>query len=330
MARSQGQKLKLLYLMKMLIEQSDIDHPLTIADIISQLELQGISAERKSIYDDISALRDFGLDIEYTKTMPSGYYLAQRQFALAEVKLLADSVISSKFITVKKTKQLLTKLSKLCSQHEANLLKRDIIIPDRIKSMNESIYYNVDFIHENINLDQCLSFKYITYTKRKSKSYRHNGKRYEVSPFALVRDNENYYMIAYDLQAEQIKHFRVDRMDQILPIEQARVGEEQFRELDMSRYTTENFSMFHGLDEKVSIQFKDSMIDLALDRFGRDTEILPVDDGHFMIRVNVAISPQFYAWILALGGDAVIVEPASVRTGLMQQVEQFIEAQRQL
>lgn len=330
MARSQGQKLKLLYLMKLLIEESDVDHPLTIADIISYLELQEITAERKSIYDDIAALRSFGIEIEYTKTVPSGYYLAQRYFALAEVKLLADSVISSKFITVKKTKQLLTKLSKLCSQHEANLLKRDIIIPDRIKSMNESIYYNVDFIHENINRDQCLSFKYITYTKRKNKSYRHDGKRYEVSPFALVRDNENYYMIAYDLHAEQIKHYRVDRMDQILPMEQARVGQEAFKQLDMSRYTTENFSMFHGDDEKVSIQFKDSLIDVALDRFGRDTDILPVDDEHFMIRVNVAISPQFYAWILALGGDAVIVDPPSVRAGLLEQVQHFVDAQERV
>lgn len=327
MARTRGQKLKMLYIMKMLCEHTDKDHPLPMVEIINRLDELGISAERKSIYDDISVLTEFGYDIEFSKAQPGGYYLASREFELAEVKLLVDSVISSKFITAGKTRQLLKKIASLSSLHEAGLMRREVFVPDRIKSMNESIYYNVDFIHETILQNQRLSFKYITYTKSKDKQYRHGGKRYEVSPFAMLRDNENYYMIAYDEGAGKIKHYRVDRMDRIRPIEQPRSGEAAFKSLDMSSYTTENFGMFNGVEETVTIRFEDSLIDLALDRFGKDTVILPCADGYFMIRVNVVISPQFYGWILALGGQAVIVEPGHACDGIIAQVEAFKIAQ---
>ena len=230
MARSSYQKLKPLYVMNYLLQSSDEEHPVTVNQIIAHLETHGVSAERKSIYSDIEALQVFGLDIERVDNGNFvGYYVASRSFELPELKLLVDSVQSSKFITHKKTASLIKKIEKLASIHEAQLLNRQVFVKNRIKTMNESIYYNVDEIHNGISTNKKIKFLYFEYTVSKERHYRHGGEYYVVSPFAMTWDDENYYMVAYDSAAQQIKHYRVDKMEKISVVDEERDGLEGSR-----------------------------------------------------------------------------------------------------
>ncbi len=326
MSRSSNQKLKLLYVMQMLLEKTDEAHPLTMEQIIAGLSANGISAERKSIYDDIEALRLFGLDIALSKSRPAGYYIASRRFEIPELKLLVDSVQSSQFITEKKSLALIKKLERLCSVHEAQLIRRQVYVSGRIKHMNESIYYGVDAIHNGIAADRQISFKYFEYTPDKTKSYRHGGKLYVVSPFALTWDNENYYMIGYDSQEEKIKHYRVDRMEKISMLDLPRQGQETFETHNMNIYTRRTFSMFGGEEIRVEMEFENHFVGAVLDRFGKDVAIAKVDEGHFRIHAPVAVSPQFYAWVFGLGAGAKITGPKEVAAGMRDMLESAAKA----
>ncbi len=321
MSRSSNQKLKLLYVMQMLLEKSDEAHPLSMEQILSGLGANGISAERKSIYDDIEALRLFGLDIALTKSRPAGYYIASRRFEIPELKLLVDSVQSSQFITEKKSLALIKKLERLCSVHEAQTIRRQVYVSGRIKHMNESIYYGVDAIHNGIAADRQISFKYFEYTPEKTKHYRHGGKLYVVSPFALTWDNENYYMIGYDAEEEKIKHYRVDRMEKISMIDAPRQGHEKFGAHNMNIYTRRTFSMFGGEEIRVEMEFENHFVGAVLDRFGKDVAIIKVDEAHFRISAPVAVSPQFYAWVFGLGAGAKITGPKDVADGMRSMLE---------
>lgn len=321
MARSPKQKLKLLYLMQMLLEQTDEQHPLCMEQIIANLSANDISAERKSIYDDIEALRLYGMDIRMTKSRPSGYYVLLRRFELPELKLLVDSVQESQFITEKKTLQLIKKLESLCSIHQAHKMRRQVLVSGRIKHMNESIYYNVDAIHNGIAEDKKITFRYFEYTPKKEKNYRHDGARYCISPFALTWNNENYYLIGYDAENARIKHYRVDRMERITVAEEPREGKEAFSAHDMSVYTRRNFSMYGGKEVRVDMEFEDHLVGVVLDRFGKDVPLIKVDDGHFRILSQVAVSPQFYAWMFGLGTGARITGPEEVVNGMKQMLK---------
>ena len=312
MPRSAGQKLKLLYLMKIMQDKTDEHHALSVGELIEELGRYDIAAERKSIYDDLEALRLFGLDIETVRSKSTGYYLAGRTFELPELKLLVDSVQSSKFITHKKSMMLIKKIESLCSVYEAQTLSRQVVVAGRIKTMNESIYYNVDKIHTGIGDNRKISFQYFEYSITKEKVFRRDGERYIVSPFALTWDNENYYLIAYDADAERIKHYRVDKMTDIQVTGQRRDGLEHFKNLDVAVYAKKLFSMFSGEEETVRIEFTNRLIGVVIDRFGKDAWVAPSDDDHFVVRVGVAVSPQFLAWVAGFGSEAKILSPDSV------------------
>lgn len=313
MARSSNQKLKLLYIMDYLLRNSDEDHPVTTAQIIQHLEQNGISAERKSIYDDIQALQLFGLEVDPVGSgRSSGYYVASRTFELPELKLLVDSVQSSKFITRKKTASLIKKIEKLASIHEAQLLNRQVFVKNRIKTMNESIYYNVDEIHNGISTNHKIQFLYFEYTITKERHYRHDGAYYVVSPFALTWDDENYYMVAYDSNAQMIKHYRVDEMEKISLLEEARDGQEAYAALDLAVYARKTFGMFTGEEISVKLRFENHLVGAVLDRLGQDVFLTPDGPEHFSIRTDVVVSPQFFAWIYGFGASAQILSPASV------------------
>ena len=237
MARSQNQKLKLLYLMQYLLQQSDEAHPVGIAQMVDMLASHGIAAERKSLYGDLEALRDFGLDVVQARGKTVGYYIGSREFELPELKLLVDSVQSSKFITQKKTLALIRKIENLASVHDAAALQRQVYVRNRVKSMNESVYYNVDEISSAITADKKIRFLYFEYTVGKERRYRHDGAYYELSPYALMWDDENYYMLAYDASVGQIRHYRVDKMTRIETLESFRDGKEAFQKVDMSAYS---------------------------------------------------------------------------------------------
>lgn len=237
MPKSPNQKLKLLYLMEILLQQTDERHPMTVPEMIAQLAQRGISAERKSIYGDLEALRTFGMDIVQTKTKTTGYYVGSRTFEVPELKLLVDSVQSSKFITHKKTLALIKKIESLASIYDAQLLQRQVYVRGRVKSMNESVYYNVDEIADAISRDRQIRFHYFEYTISKQRRYRKAGAYYVVSPLALMWDNENYYLLAWDAEAELRKHYRVDKMTDISALEMPREGTEDLSKLDLSAYS---------------------------------------------------------------------------------------------
>lgn len=312
MPKSPNQKLKLLYIMRLLLEKSDEQHPVSVSEIISHLEANSISAERKSIYTDIESLIYFGLDINQRRGKNGGYYLASREFELPELKLLVDSVQSSKFMTEKKTMMLIKKIESLASVYEAQLLHRQVFVKNRIKNMNESIYYNVDKIHNGIASDCKICFKYFEYTVSKERVCKHNGEKYCISPFALTWDDENYYMIGFDSQAGIIKHFRVDKMMDISLSSEKRDGQKQFEKLDLASYSKMHFGMFTGKEERVTLEFSNSLAGAAIDRFGKDVPMIPADGEHFHINTEVAISPQFFGWICGFGDCAKIIAPESV------------------
>ena len=313
MAKSARQKLKLLYIIKLLTENTDENHPASTADIIAYLDANGIHSERKSIYDDIEKLCDFGYDIvQVHSRLGGGYYMASREFELAELKLLVDAVQSSRFITSRKSRSLIKKLELLAGKQDAGKLQRQVYVAGRIKTENESIYYNIDNIHRAIQENRQISFQYLDWNLNKELVPRVGGKR-KVSPWALIWREENYYLAAYDSVDGIMKHYRVDKMGYVDVLKDEREGLEQFEMVDPAVYTNLTFGMFSGDEETVTLQFPNRLIGVVLDRFGREADIRPMTDRVFRIRVRVAVSGQFFGWLAGIGREAVIVSPAAVK-----------------
>lgn len=294
MAKSANQKLKLLIIKDFLLKKSDEKHPVTIPQIIEELARFDIKAERKSLYGDLEALRVYGLDIVQSK---GNYYVGERSFQTPELKLLVDSIQSSKFITQKKTMTLIKKIEELASMYDAQLLERQVYVRNRVKSMNESVYYNVDSIADAINQDRVIRFKYFEYTVTKERRIRKNGDWYVVSPFALMWGDENYYMLAWDAEAASLKHYRVDKMLDITALKQEREGKEAFAQVDMSAYSKKIFSMFTGEDRSVKLRFRNNLAGAVFDRFGRDVMLIPDGEDHFVVTLELAVSPHFYSCV---------------------------------
>ena len=322
MARSSFQKLKIIYVMEYLLKYSDEEHPVTTNQIIGYLQSYDVAAERKSIYSDIDSLRDYGLDIIQVSTGNTyGYYVASRDFELPELKLLVDSVQSSKFITHKKTMSLIKKIENLASVHEAQLLNRQVFVKNRIKTMNESIYYNVDAIHAGIANNRKIRFHYFEYTVQKERRFRRDKDWYVISPFALTWDDENYYLVAYDTETGIIKHFRVDKMVDIEMTEEERDGQDAYAALDMAVYARKVFGMFSGEEETVQLRFENQLVGTVLDRLGHDVSLVPDGDDHFTVRTNVVVSPQFFAWVLGFGSSAQIIGPEPIVIKIKEHIQ---------
>lgn len=314
MAKSANQKLKLLYLLKILTEQSDEEHCMSAQALIDALAVYDIKAERKSIYDDIAQLIDFGYDIILTKAKTGGgYYLAGREFELAELKLLVETVQASRFLTLKKSRELIAKIEKLASKSEAGQLQRQVYVANRIKTANESIYYIVDDIHRAIQNNEQISFQYLEWNLDKELVPRKDGKIYRISPWALTCKDENYYLIAHEKESDSIKHFRVDKMGHIQVLTgELRQGAELFERFDIAAYANKTFGMYGGREEIVTLEFENRFIGVVLDRFGKELSVRKRDAEHFSVRVQVALSGQFFGWMTGLGAGARITAPADV------------------
>ena len=321
MKKSSEYKLKILYILKFLMEESDENEPLSTPAIIRKLENVGITAERKSIYDDIAALQRFGISIETKREGGrSGYYISERQFELPELKLLVDAVQSSKFITKQKSASLIKKLASLVSHKDAEALNRQVYVSNRIKTMNESIYYIVDMIHSAINDDIQITFKYFNWTPEKKKEYKHDGKIYHVSPFALCWDDENYYMIAHDEDEKIIKHFRVDKLANLSFTDIARNGKEHFKSFDMAQYSKKTFGMFGGAEDTVTLRCHNTMAGAIIDRFGSEVSIFPHGE-YFDAPVKVMISRNFFSWVLQFNGKIAITAPDNVKAKMIEFID---------
>lgn len=315
MARTSMQKQKLLCLRQILLEKTDEKNGLTIAEIIDELKSYGIESERKSLYDDLKILEMYGLDICCAKSSTVRYYVGSREFEMPELKLLVDAIQSSKFITHKKSLSLIKKLEGLVSIHEGKQLQRQVYVANRIKAVNEKIYYNVDNIHNAIADDKQISFKYFSWEldfsspEKIVKKLRRDGAEYRVSPWALCWDDENYYMIAYDRAVKMIKHYRVDKMDAITVCGEERDGKQIFNKFDLAGYSKGVFSMFGGEQVSVTLSVANEMIGVIVDRFGKEIFVSRENEERFCVTVNVMLSPQFYAWVFGLGGKIKILSP---------------------
>ena len=324
--KGENQKLKMLYLVQLFSRETDDTHKLTMPEIIAKLAADGVNADRKTLYQDFEELRRFGFDIISEKDGRNFYYyLGSRDFELPELKLLVDSVQSSKFITDKKSSQLIKKLESLVSKYEGSQLHRQVIIAGRVKTMNESIYYNVDKIHAAIGTDRQIRFKYFDWNLKKEMEPRYGGKWYQLSPWALMWDDEKYYLVAYDSKHETIIHYRVDKMTQIGILDEKREGHEAFRKFNIAHYTNTLFGMFAGDETKVTIEAENRLVSVFIDRFGKDIIIAPIDEDHFRTTVTVAVSKQFFGWIMGIDGDVRIVAPDSVVKQIKAEIESLAE-----
>lgn len=308
-----NQKLKIMYLMKILLEETDEDHDLTLNEIVEKLKAYNVTAERKSLYSDIENLRTFGLDIigmQYGKTYH--YKVASRQFQLVELKLLVDAVQSSRFITEKKSDELIAKLESYASKYEAKKLARQVNVNGRVKTMNERIYYSVDKIHEALNEESQIKFQYFTWTADKKMELKHGGAYYSVSPWALCWDDEKYYLVGYDNREYKIKHFRVDKMADVSVVYKEREGKEEFSKMQMSEYTNRLFGMFDGNLETVTLLCENHAANVIIDRFGTDIPLMKTDAEHFTVRVRVSVSKLFLSWIMAIPGVKIVAPERTV------------------
>ncbi|MBR6365981.1 MAG: WYL domain-containing protein [Lachnospiraceae bacterium] len=313
MPKGTNQKLKLYYLSRIMLQNTDDEHMITMPEIKEALAAYQVTADRKSLYDDMEALRVLGVDVIGEKVGRDFFYhVGGKHFEIAELKLLVDAIQSSKSISEKKSNELIKKLTAMASKYEAEQLKRQVVVQGRVKTMNESIYYFIDDLHKAIAENKQIRFEYMKWNLEK-KLERRREEPYVVSPWALTWDDENYYLIAYDEAAGTIKHFRVDKMKSITILEEKRTGLEQFKEFDLARYAKMNFGMFAGEPVKVKLAFSNDKVGIFLDRFGRDIHIHPAkQEGWSETYVDVALSDQFLGWIFALGSSVKILSPAEV------------------
>lgn len=321
MSKSENQKLKLLYIVEILEKESDEEHPMSTQELINRLAEFDIKAERKAIYNDMECLCDFGYDIINIPGKNGGYYLGNRRFSLPELKLLVDAVQSSKFITVKKSRELISKLSDMVSRYDSIHLNRQVDVFNRVKTMNESIYYNIDHLHKAMNNNHEITFKYFDLDYKKEKVLRHGGKTYRVSPWSLCWDDENYYLISYDEELSAIRHFRVDKMTDIREANEMRKGKEVFGEFDRADYSKQVFGMFSGRAEPVVLRCRKNLAHILFDRFGTDLSMREADNDYFETTVKVVASPPFFSWVFQFGGEVSIESPASVKDEYKRMLE---------
>ena len=313
MPKGKQQKLKLYYLSRIMTEKTDDEHGLSMKEIQMRLAEYGCTADRKSLYDDLEALRVLGIDVIGEQIGGSyRYHVGSKQFDIAELKLLVDAVQSSKFITEKKSNDLIKKLTSMASDYEAAQLKRQVVVQGRVKTMNECIYYVVDDIHRAITQNKQIMFEYMQWNLKKELEKR-RMEPYRVSPWALIWDDENYYLVAYSEPDDCIKHYRVDKMKNINVLPEKRKGKDKFKDEDLAAYSTRNFGMYAGEEKDVRIAFKDEMVGVIIDRFGKNITIHPSkQEGWSETVVKVAVSRHFFGWIFALGNDVTITGPKSV------------------
>ena len=324
MPRGTNQKFKLYRLAKIMLERTDDDHYITMPEIIDALGEYDITADRKSIYSDLRDLEVLGIEVEGEKVGNRfHYHVVSRTFELPELKLLVDAIQSSKFITESKTNALIKKLEQLVSKYEAMKLQRQVFVSGRIKTMNESIYYSVDAIHHAISENKKIRFQYFQWNVKKEMELRHNGAWYHISPWGLSWDDENYYLVGYDSDGGKIKHYRVDKMLHIQMTDEKREGKECFKKLDMADYARKSFGMYGVKEQKVKLRVANDLAGVIIDRFGKNVMMIPEDEAHFTVNVDVHVSKQFLGWIISLGEGVKIISPDEVVDQMKKEIERL-------
>lgn len=309
MPRSYDQKLKILYILDYLQKNSHEDKPVRAGELIDMLAKKEIRCDRKTVYSDIATLQEFGIDIISVPGKNGGYYIASRNFQMSELKLLIDAVLSSRYLTEKKSRELIEKLCDQVGEHEAGLLMRNVYVSGRVKSMNETIYYNVNDIQDAISQNKQISFRYFDWNIQGNRQYRE--KEYAASPYGLCQDNENCYLLAYS-QRHGITSYRVDRMENIQLLSEKRIPCPELTGKAFTEHANKLFQMFAGDALDVKLRFHKVLLNVVIDRFGRDIMLIPDGEEYFNFTVKVAVSPMFLSWIIGFGDKAQILYPQSV------------------
>ena len=322
MAKSANQKRKLPILVKLLLERSDEEHPISTQEMLAELERWDISAERKSIYDDMEQLRQLGMDVQSRKGKDGGWFVGQRDFELAELKLLVDAVQSSRFLTGRKSDALIRKLEGLASVHQARQLQRQVYVDRRIKTMNESIFYNVDKLHAAVAANRVITFRYFEYDMRKKKVYRKDGARYRVTPFGLIWDSENYYLASWDESRKELRHYRVDKMSDITI---TGIPGTDRGDWSPEGYASRHSGMFAGRECQLRLGCEARMAGILLDRFGRDVMMVPDGDDRFTVTLDVVVSPNLWGWLCGLGSGVKVLSPQWAAEDFRRHLEEVLE-----
>ena len=325
MSRKEGQKLKLLRLLQLLIEHTDDTHGLTMPEMIAALGELGIKAERKSLYDDLITLEELGFTVEKTSTRPPRYYLSERIFELAELKLLVDAIQSSKFITEERSRLLIDKLKRFAGRYGASELSRTVYVEGRAKTMNRSVLYSIDEIHRAINENKRITFKYFSYDYMKERRFHRDGSLYCVSPVALIWREENYYLVAHDEGTDTTRNFRVDKMYKVSMTDTERRLPEGEERLNSADYTRKIFGMYRGEETAVTLDCDEDMANIIIDRFGQDVPFIKSERG-FKATVSVMVSPLFYSWLSGFGTRLTVTSPEWVKRGYIEELEKILDS----
>ncbi len=323
--KNENQKLKLLYLRDILMKETDEAHSLSASQLEEKLDRLGIRSERKSIYSDINAMCDAGiLDVERTKGKNGGFRVLSRDFELAELKMLVDAVQSSRFISGKQCRELIKKLSALTCVYEEKQLSRSVYIYDREEKKHSNVLYSVDALHNAISANSVITFKYTEMTPSKKRVARKNGESYKVSPWGLIWQDENYYLVAYDHISDEIRHYRVDKMDGIEQTGEKRKGKEEFEAISLADYCSKVFGMFRGKEYNVRFRCKNSLAGAMFDRFG--TSLVIEEKGeYFEFYAKVEVSVRFFGWVFGFDGALEILSPQCVLNEYKEQLKRLLK-----
>jgi len=302
------EKNRILYVKRFLEEQTDEQHPATIADILEYLSGIGITAHRRTVMLDIEQLIESGLDVVCNKSRSNQYFIGDRYLETQELKLLIDAAQASKFLTVKRSQALIDKLLTLTSVHQAKILKNGLCLENQVKPKNETAYITADILLTAINTNRRVQFLYFDYSPDKKKAYKHGRRVYELSPWNLVWVDDKYYIIGHSKTHGKAATFRVDRVAAPkltdLPIITAP------KDFDLASYIKSTFQMYDGPTLDVRLKCQNSFMKTIIDRFGEDVHTTIADSGHFYADVSVSASPTFYGWIFASNGAVKIISPA--------------------
>lgn len=319
-------KLKLLYVLEILKKESDEEKILTVNDIVDKLMLEGILSERRSVIRDIKTLEEFGYDISLYDDNKKGYFLRSREFEEEELRILIDTVSASRWITIKKSKELINKLKKLTSENLGRKIVNQVYVDEKVKSKNETIYYNVNALSEAVDRNRKVNFKYTTYNINKELEYRKKGRTYKVSPYGLASHEDNYYLIGVHEKYDNISHYRVDRIENVEILDEKRKILEEYAcgsEFNVADYINKTFNMFTGDEKSVKIRFKNHLINPVIDKFGTDVILRTDGDEHFVVIPEIIISQGFISWLLQFGSSAELIEPIEVRDIIKEKVEEL-------
>lgn len=304
-------KARILQVYKILVQESDSEHYITIQQIIDRLEELGIKSFRKTVISDIDELIGFGIDIECVKSTQNRYYMKSNIFTLSELKLLVDAVEASQFITQAKSAELIDKLSSLTSSHSAESLCRHIFLSKRLKSENEEIYDVVDKIHAAINQNRQISFLYYEYDGEKNRMFRNNGERYTFSPYGMTWEDGRYYVIGFSVKHSKIITFRADRISGVEVLNDVSVPKP--KNFNIADFSGKLFRMYGGETAVVTLKCKNEVMKSVIDRFGTDVQTFPASKGYFNAVVEVGAGQTFFGWVFQFGGDIKIVKPAKIK-----------------